>query len=437
MRIKNIESFIHSPVVKNVGALYSVHIARVIIPLLTVPYLARVLGPEMWGVVAIAQSFGSYVNIFIEYGYNLSATREIAKNQKNLNFHSELLSGIIGAKLLFTILGFLVTIAVQFVIPHLKENPRLLWMSFYEATIMALNFHWYFQGIEKMRFIAFLDVLTQFGAAISFFIFIQGSQDGWMVPAIRGCAAMISLVISLYLIFRTIPFKFPSFRKIVLAIKQGWSMFIFRGAVSMYTVGNAFLLGFFVPPEFVGYYSGAEKISKSVSGLLQPINRALFPRFTSLLNDSPVRAARLAKLSLYFMMGVGAISSVLVFVASPFLIKIILGNDFDAAVGTLRIFALLPVLIAISNMLGIQWMLPLGLDKSFNKIIFGAGLINFLLVFLLAPRFAHNGMAWSVVAAETFVTIAVVSVLIKNRLSPITFEPKVNSELSKQEGELS
>lgn len=116
----------------------------------------------------------------------------------------------------------------------------------------------------------------------------------------------------------------------------------------------------------------------------------------------------------------------MVFVLAPLLVRTLLGQAYEPAVPVLRILALLPPLIGISGILGIQWMVPLGLDKAFNAIIVIAGLANMGLAVLLAPNLKAEGMAWSVVSAEAFVTLAMFLHLRWRKLDPIGYSPVAN-----------
>jgi PST family polysaccharide transporter len=133
-------------------------------------------------------------------------------------------------------------------------------------------------------------------------------------------------------------------------------------------------------------------------------------------------------------MGVGgAVIGGVVFVLAPSLVRILLGSQYGPAVQVLRILALLPPLVALSNVLGIQWMLPLRLDRAFNTIIVASGIINLSLATALAPRYAAHGMAWAVVGAETFVTIAMCVVLRRWKLDPVGDWPKAEGETVRYE----
>ncbi|MGI6285997.1 oligosaccharide flippase family protein [Neomoorella humiferrea] len=406
------------PLAKNALALYAVQIANYIFPLITIPYLTRILRPEGWGLVIFAQSFAIWLSLILEYGFNLSATRDISRNRLDLCHISQIVEGVMGAKSLLLLGTVLVTLVAGTATPLFRQYPDYLWLAWLSAIAQGLNPLWYFQGLERLYQPAILSVAARFLSVILIFILIRDAGDGWMVLALHAGAGFFATVISIIWMYREVPFRWPLFSQAINALRMGWSMFFFCSTVSLYTTANAFILGFFVPPALVGLYGGAEKISKSVLSLLNPISQALYPRMNHLVANDSKRAANLAYLSLLFMGGLGFILSALIIVTAPTIVKILLGPGFEGSIPVLRLLSLLIPLIALSNVLGIQWMVPLGLDRTFNIIIMTAGLINLALAFLFAPRFGPMGMGEAVVLSETFVTSSMFLVLWKKKLNP-------------------
>jgi PST family polysaccharide transporter len=196
------------------------------------------------------------------------------------------------------------------------------------------------------------------------------------------------------------------------ALRMGWPMFVFRSAEGLYVVGNAFLLGLFAPPQVVGYFACGEKVSRAAFGLLNPIRDAMFPRLSHLAKAGEhSSAAPLAKVGGMLMIGAGLILGGGIFVTAPLTTALLLGHAFPEAIATLRILACLPVLLAITNAAGIQWLIPFGKEAVINRIIITAGLLNVALALLLAPRFAHIGMACAVVTSEAFVAMSMLVAL--------------------------
>jgi len=404
--------------VQNIVALYGVQAAAYVFPLITVPYLARVLGPEGWGKVAMAQAFGQYLAIVVEYGFGLSATREVARARDSLERRAELLAGVMGAKALLALPAVGLAWLASRRIAAFRDDPLVLWAGVFWALASAFNLMWYFQGLERMRFVAALDVGARAGAVAAIFLWVRAPEDGWKVLILTGTACVFSMSLALNVAYREVPFRLPTLREVWNALRTGWNMFVFRGAVSLYTVGNTFILGLFAVPQVVGYYAGAEKISRALVGFLGPVSQALYPRLSHLVGESRAEAARLARLGLGVMGLVGLALGLSAFALAPWLVRVLLGPDYAPAVPALRILALLPFLVALSNVLGIQWMLPLGLERPFNTIILVAGILNLSLAVLLAPPLAQVGMACAVVAAEASVTGSMYLYLRMRALNP-------------------
>lgn len=407
--------------VQNILALSGFQSASYLFPLMTLPYLTRVLGPTDWGLLAFAWSFGGYVILLVEFGFNLSATREVSLYRNDLNRLADLLAGVLGSKMLLAACVIGSTLLVQRWVPSFQEHPALLWSSVFWALAHAFSPIWYYHGLERMRLVGTLDILAKALATAGIFLLVSSPNDGWKVLTLQGLASFGSTVVALALAYREVPFRFPSWSLVWEALQAGWTMFISRSAVSLYTVGNAFILGLFAPPQVVGYYAGAEKISTAFLGLLRPVNQALYPRLSYLADHARVEAARLARLVTVLMSIGGVLMGSLIFLLAPLLVRTMLGEQFDPAVSVLRVLALLLPLVVLSNALGLNWMLPLRLEPLFNRIILGAGLLNLVLALVLATRYAHLGMAWAVVAAELFVTVSIYTVLHWRGLNPLNY----------------
>jgi PST family polysaccharide transporter len=415
---------------QNIVSLYGVQIASYAVPLVTVPYLARVLEPAGWGLYAFAQSFGGIIAIFGEYGFSLSGTRDIARERGSCDRQGEILAGVMGAKFLLALLAVLVALTVEMLVPAFRAHPALLWAALFWSVGQSFSMMWFFQGLERMRLVAALDVSAKVLATVGIFLLVRSPEDAWEALGLQGAAAFLSMTVALVIAYRGVPFRFPIWSLSWGALRRGWTMFFFKGSVSLYTIANAFMLGLFVSPVLVGYYAGAEKIAKAFLGLLSPVTQSLYPRLSNLVERSRAEAARLARLSAMAMGAGGLFMGLAVFVLAHPLVHVLLGAKFDPAVPVLRVLALLLPLIALSSVFGIQWMLPLGLDRPFNRIILTAGALNVALAVLLAPRFGEMGMAWAVVTSETFVTAGVYWFVRHRGLDPMTFSAAPKEEIA-------
>jgi len=398
---------------QNILALYGAQAGRKIIPLLSIPYLARTLGPGGWGTVAVATALGDLFVIVIEFGFNLSATREIARNRDSPGRCGEVMGGVLGAQALLATMGIVVLTTVAQWIPALRHDPRLLAAGLAYAVANGMAPIWFFQGLERMRTSSALEVSGKLASLAALFVFVHRPGDAWKALLVAAVPALVASTAGLTLALRAIPCAMPSPRLIREALRMGWPMFLFRSSESLYGVGNAFLLGLFAPARFVGYFSPAEKISKAAFGLLNPIREAIYPRLSHLAARRHSDAAYLAKISAGVMIAGGVVLGGGVMIFAPFLVKLLLGTQFGPVITVLRIMAPLPLLLSITYAIGLQWLLPLGRDRVVNRIILSAAVLNVTLSVLLAPRFQHIGMAVAVVTSEAFVSLAMVLAVVK------------------------
>jgi PST family polysaccharide transporter len=405
--------------VQNIFVLSWIQAAGYLFPLATIPYLTRVLGPTAWGLVGIAWSFSQFVTLFVEFGFHFSMTREVALYRGVRDKLADLLAGTLGAKALLALFAVGLALVVRWWVPAFAENPVLFWSAIFWGLAQASNMIWFYQGLERMRLVATLDISARALATATIFLLVNSPEDGWKVLALQGLASCLSTAVALALAYREVPLRLPAPSLIWKVLRMSWEMFLAQSAISMTTAGNAFILGFFVPPQLVGYYAGAEKMIKAVLGLLHPVNQALYPRLSYLTHHARSESVRLVRVVIAVMGIGGMLMGLLIFLLAPFLVRTVLGEEYIPATAVLRVFALLPPLIALSAALGIQWMLPLRLERLFNAITLGGGLLNLGLALVLAPLYAHVGMACAVVAAELFVTIGMYTVLRWRGLDPL------------------
>ena len=295
------EPVVRSSVIRNLIAMGAVQVCRKVLPVVTMPYLGRVLGPAGLGSIAVVQGFTVLAGLLIEYGFNLSATRELAQSRQSKQRRAELLSGVLGAQALLVLLAFVSSYACSWFIPILSGQPRMLLFGILFCIADSCNPYWYFQGMERMGFVAAFEIGAKALAAGAIFALVRGPDQAWIVLAAQAAASFLATSIALAIAIRESGVHRPSVAGMSEAIRKGWPMFLFRSADSLYALGNSFVLGLFVSPVLVGYYAGSEKISKAIFGLMNPIREALYPRLSSLVKDSPAEAARWARIGIVFM----------------------------------------------------------------------------------------------------------------------------------------
>jgi len=406
--------------VQNVLALYGVQVVNYLLPLVLVPYLARVLGPSRWGQVAFAQAFAAYVMLVVDYGYNLSGTREAARQRDSRDRLAELFAEILAARGMLAVASLSVALAAAVFIPGLRDQPVYLAGGLLWALALGFQLSWYFQGLERMRLVAGLTVVGRAVGAISIFLLVRNPNDGWKVLLLQGTAYLIPTIVGLGFVYGQIPFRWPSARGGWKALRLGWTLFLNEGALSLYATANTVILGIVAPVQAVAYFAGAEKITKAlIDVLVSPVSWAVFPRLSHLVQHARGEAIRLARYLVLVTLAGGVTMGLALFLAAPIIVRVLLGSNFGPAVPVLRILAFLPPITAAGWSLA-NWMLTQGMDRAVTAFTASLGVVNVAAALLLGPRFAQQGVAWALVIANALGLVVIYALLRWRRLDPIT-----------------
>jgi PST family polysaccharide transporter len=380
--------------------------ANYILPFITLPYLVRILGPEKFGLIAFSQAFIQFFIILTDYGFNLSATSEISINRGDIRKISEIFSSVITIKFVLTFFSFAIMTIAVFSFDKFRRDWYIYFLAFGMVIGQVMFPVWFFQGMEKMKYITFLNILAKLIFTITIFIFIHKASDYIYVPLINSLGFIVAGVLGLCITFKDfgIIFKIPTMENIKYQLKEGWHIFISTVAISLYTISNTFILGLFTNNTIVGYYAAAEKIIKAAQGLQTPISQTIYPYMSKLVNESKsISIIFLRKLTL-LIGGIFFFLSLSVFTFAGFIVNILLGNQYEESIIVLRILSFLPFLIVLSNIFGIQTMLTFNYKKNFSNILISASFINIILAILFVPFYKDIGMSFSVLISETFVT---------------------------------
>ncbi len=393
--------------------------ANYILPLITLPYLVRVLGPEKFGLIAFAQAFIQYFVILTDYGFNLSATREISIHRENKEKVSQIFSSVMIIKLFFLILSFLVMTAIVFSFDRFKEEWPVYYFTFGIVIGQVLFPIWFFQGMEKMKYITFLNILSKLIFTVSIFIFIHKASDYIYVPLINSFGFIVAGIIAMWIVFKDfgVKFKLVELSYIKYQLQEGWHIFISTIAISLYTVSNTFILGIFTNNTIVGYFSAAEKLIIAVQGLLNPVSQTIYPYIAKLVSESKEKAIVFIRKITIVVGSLSLILSICLFIFSDLIVEIILGSQYQESIIVLKILAFLPFIIALSNIFGIQTMLTFNYKKAFSNILIAASIINIVLALILVPVYKHIGISFAVLISECFVTITMFSFLKKKGIN--------------------
>lgn len=374
-----------------------------VVPLVTIPYLARVLGPDRWGPVITAQAFGNWLLLLFEFGFDLSATRAIARARVAPKRIDGIVHGVQSAKLL--LMGFAVPIVVAVVaaLPSVRSQMSLFVFALAFAVLRGLSPLWFFQGIERVKAAVAVDSVTRAVAALGVFIFVRTPADGARVLILQAALSAISLAILSVWLYRHVGFVPPTVRAGIAALREAFGLFATRAWISLYITGNTLILSAMAGATVVAFFGGAERIVRSAVNLLAPITAAYMPRVSYLHTTNRDEASKTVRQLLVAVGLFGLVMSVTALAGAPLLVTILLGSQYGASVPVVRMLSPLPVLSAINTVLGLYWALPFGYERAFLVTIATAGLADVALAFLLVPHWGALGMAAAAVGAEVVV----------------------------------
>ncbi len=198
----------------NVISLSGLQIITYILPIIILPYLFRVLGPDKFGLIAFAQAFVQYFMILTDYGFNISATKEIALCQNGKIKVPKVVAAVMTVKLALTFLSLAVLGAIVYFVPKFRNDWMIYVLSFGVVLGSTLFPAWFFQGTERMKYTAQLNIIGQLAYAFCILLFIRGPKDYLLVPLITSLTSLVTGLWGQYIILSRfdVPFQWPGYQ---------------------------------------------------------------------------------------------------------------------------------------------------------------------------------------------------------------------------------
>ncbi len=387
--------------VKNYLLLAIVQGSNFVLPLITFPYLVRVLGVENFGLISFAQAFIAFFGLLTGFGFHLSATREVSIHRDNIEKLKEIFSSIFIIQLSLLIISFIIMSIIVFSVSSFSEEWKIYFLTFTLVIGQVLFPIWFFQGMEKMGYITVLNILIKVVYTVCIFIFVNSESDILLVPLFNGVSMIIIGIISIYFIFKDFKIRFilVSYTVLLDYLKDSSSFFMARASVMVYTVGNTFILGLVSNNTVVGYYSIAEKIFKALQQIYQPLTGVLYPYISKSKN------IKLFKKIFVVANIVNVMSIILVYFIAPSLIALVAGKEVYESTEIFKILLPSVIVIVPSILLGYPFLAALGYKKYANNSVLIGSLSHLFGLLVLYSFDAINPYS---IAILIFVTESIV-----------------------------
>ena len=354
--------------------------ATYVLPLLTMPYLVRVLGMEKFGLIAFAQSFIQYFIIITDYGFDLSATRSIAVNRGNTEKIQEIVSSVFIIKLVLMIICLFVLVLSIVLVPQFNGNGSIYLLTFGMVLGNILFPTWFFQGMESMKYITVLNILAKLIFTVLIFVVVRSTDDYIYVPGLTSLGYIISGLISMWIIFFRFKIRLclPTIQVLLNYFRESTHFFLSRVSVSIYTSSNAFVLGLFTTTQMVGYYSAAEKLYSALRSLYQPLNNVLYPYMSKTKNISLFKKVFILAGTVNFLLCTG------IFIMADGFITILYGSPMQFTIYVFKIFLAITVITVPSVLLGYPFLAALGYAQYANNSVIFASVFHVAGLVILA-----------------------------------------------------
>jgi PST family polysaccharide transporter len=377
--------------------------ASYVLPFITVPYLTRVLGPSIYGLIGFAAALINYFTILTGYGFNLSATKEISLNRDDRERVSQIFSSVMIMKLALLALSLILVLVIVYSFDKFRADADVYLFSFGLVINNALFPVWLFQGMERMKYMTYINLAGRVALTAAVFIFISKQGDYKLYVILNSVTAVLIGVASLLCALKVfnIRFVFPAFDELRRQAIEGWYVFISSISIVLYTSSTTVILGLFTNNTVVGYFTGADKIRQAVQGLFTPVFQTLYPYVNKLAHDSKERALRFMRKEVLSLGLVGSFVCLLVFINAKLLVGAILGGEYAASVDLLRILAFAPVLIILGNILTVQCLLSLGLKRDYLLVYVVTSVVGVLAMIYLTHGYGAPGVSFSVLFVES------------------------------------
>lgn len=408
---------------KNFSYLFLLQNVNYIIPLLLLPYLTRTLGADNFGRIAFAQAFTTYFILLTDFGFNTSATQEIVRVREDKAALSKVFWSTTITKLLLAFISFLVFAILLIGIPKLHHMNLLLMIAFTGVLSTVLFPVWLFQGLEKMSYITWFNVIPKILVLACTFLFVKLKSDYVLAMLIQTSGTLLSAIACAVLLFnqKTVKFYSPCFADIQSTFVEGWHIFASSVATNLYTTTNTVVLGFFANDAAVGIFSASEKIIRAIISLFSSVSQVTFPRINSYYHESKERALLFGTKILKYAAVSTFLTGVLLFISAPLIVRILFGiPQYAETIIILRISCFIPFFAICNGILAVNLLITFGLKRYLVKIVGAGGVFSLFLIVPAVLMYQARGVAVVATLTEILITILLLYVFRKHQIK-LTF----------------
>lgn len=377
------------------------NVLNVLFPLVTAPYVARVLLPENVGLFNFANTYAGYFALVAALGIPTYGVREVAKRRDDKSALQSLFSEIFTINVLSTIVVSLVFILSLYLVGQLRENILFFLVAGIVIYTKPFSIEWFYQGLESFGFITIRSLVVKVLCVATLFLFVHDVHDVLIYLLISVFATILNQIWNFSVLLKTgikLKLKFKGLRQ---HIRPLLLLFASAIAISIYTILDTIMLGFISNYSEVAFYNNATYISKSFLAIVTSLSIVAMPRLSYYMQNNEWEEINILMKKSFGIVAFLAIPIAMGIISiAPTFIPLFLGDAFRGAILPLQIMALVIIAIGFNNLTGVQVLIGLGHDKLFLYSVLIGTFSNFAMNCCLIPFYGAKGAAIASVTAE-------------------------------------
>ncbi|MBO7690887.1 MAG: flippase [Clostridia bacterium] len=390
-----------------------------IFPLITFPYVSRVLTPIGTGKVAMATSFVQYFVMFAQLGLPTYGIRAVAKVRDDREKLTKTVHELLIISTITSIIAYVILFICIPTIPRISAEKPLYYIMSANIFLNCIGMEWMYKGLEQYTYITVRSIIFKFIALVLMFVFIHNQSDYLIYGVTSVVASSLSYVLNFINAKKYIDMKWLGNYDIRPHLKAVAIFLAMAIATTVYTHLDTVMLGFMTTDVDIGYYNAAVKIKTVLVSMVTALGAVLLPRASYYVETKQMVNFRIIAAKALDFVFVAAIPVTVFFIYFARQgIMLLSGDAYMGAIQPMQLLMPTTIFIGITNILGIQILVPLGKERAvLHSEILGA-VVDLVLNFILIPRYAASGAAIGTLVAE-FCVLIYQAVVLREEVKPM------------------
>lgn len=347
----------HKTILENMSWVAVVEVFMLIAPLITYPYLVKVLGMELYGLFITAQVLAGYATLIIDFGSNSVVAKHVSVNRDNKQMLSEIVCSVFSVRTFLWLACLPVYCGIVMLVPSYRENWFLFFITYGLTLNDVLYPRYFFQGIEKMRISSIINIGVKLFFILLVFVVVRSQDDLIKVPVLYTIGYGLAGLVSMLIIFGKMKIRFaiPPINRMMIYVKDSLAIFATDLIRTVKDKFNYFFIGGYSGMSNVVIYDLGMKLNSILVKPAQIISQVLFPRFAK------TRNTRKLNIMTWVVLGITVLAVTVTNVFLPWIAEFFLHTSVDLM--PLRIFSIAPVLLSVSSFISHNFFVAYGYNK--------------------------------------------------------------------------